>query len=394
LHIVAILAMGGSGHGRGILGAVRRAGKLWLDENDHGTHLTGCPWDRSFHSTLDDDIAYIRRNALQPVLRGGGQWWFDFGMIAGTADFASCGVIGWWDHPRLAAEIKAVHEVAQSRHGRTFSRSADTLIVHDPWSFRHTVARRWSLEGFKFGDQPPAGPNPFSGRGMDGLMEGMFHSGMVFDDAIIGELETLDLSPYRLIIFGSTPVLDARQRELIESRVAKDGRHIVLTGYAGWGDGRRIDAALASSLSGIPTMSRDAEVPTSRLSIDGATEEQTLEPPKHVPFYDIPTSQIFGHWSDGSPSAAMRKDAAATWWTFALSPVAPDVLRALGRRAGCHVVNNRNDATLVGDGLIMLHTLDGGERTLRLQSGGERRITLAPRSTTVIDAETGDTLLG
>jgi hypothetical protein len=90
----------------------------------------------------------------------------------------------------------------------------------------------------------------------------------------------------------------------------------------------------------------------------------------------------------------MRKDAAATWWTFALSPVAPDVLRALGRRAGCHVVNNRNDATLVGDGLIMVHTLDGGERTLRLLSGGERRITLAPRSTTVIDAETGDTLLG
>ena len=389
-----VRAMGGSGHGRGILGAVRRAGKLWLDENDHGTSLTGCPWDKSFQSTIEDDIACIRRNALQPVVRGGGQWWYDFGIIAGTSDFATYGNIGWWDHPRLAAEIKAVREVAQSRHGRPFSRNADTLIVHDPWSFRHTVARRWSLEGFKFGDQPPVGPNPFSGRGMDGLIEGLFHSGLVFDDAIIGELETLDLMPYRLVFFGTTPVLDARQREMIATRVASEGRHVVLTGYAGWGDGRRVDASLASSLSGIPTLSCDAKVPTSHLSLDGATEEQTLEPPKHVPYYDVPASQEFGQWSDGSPSAAMRKDSAATWWTFAVSPAAPDVLRALGRRAGCHVINRHNDATLVGDGLVMIHTAKGGERTLRLQSGRERRITLASRSTVVIDAETGDTILG
>ncbi|MDI1319580.1 MAG: hypothetical protein PSW75_05210, partial [bacterium] len=61
-----VRAMGGSGHGRGIPGAVRRAGKLWLDENDHGTFLVGCPWAKNFHSTLEDDSAYIRRNALLP----------------------------------------------------------------------------------------------------------------------------------------------------------------------------------------------------------------------------------------------------------------------------------------------------------------------------------------
>jgi hypothetical protein len=389
-----VRAMGGSGHGRGILGAVRRAGKLWLDENDHGTHLTGCPWDRSFHSTLEDDIAYIRRNALQPVLRGGGQWWFDFGMIAGTADFASCGVIGWWDHPRLAAEIKAVREIAQGRHGRRFVRPADVLVVHDPWSFRHTVARRWSLEGYRFGDQPPVGPNPFSGRGMDGLLEGLFHSGMVCDDAIIGELETMDLSSYRLIFFGSTTVLDTRQRETIAARVATGGRHVVLTGYTGWGNGREIGAALATSLSGISTSSRDAAVPTSRLEIDGAAEEQTLEPPKHVPVYDVPSTHVFGRWSDGSPSAAMRADEAATWWTFAVSPVAPDVLRALGRRAGCHVLNDHNDATLAGDGLVMIHTATGGDRRIQLHSGQSVAITLKPRSTVILDADTGGTVLG
>jgi len=389
-----VRAMGGSGHGRGIIGAVRRAGKLWLDENDHGTFLTGCPWDKNFHSTLEDDIATIRRNALQPVLRGGGQWWYDFGIVAGTADFAVNGNIGWWDHPRLAAEIKAVREVAQARHTEPFIRRADTLIIHDPWSFCHTVARRWSLEGFKFGNQPPVGPNPFSGRGMDGLIEGLYHSGLVFDDALIGELETMDLSPYRLIFFGTTPVLDARQRETIATRVAKDGRHVVLTGYTGWGDGREVGASLATALSGIPTSGRDAAVPTSRLELDGASEEQTLEPPKHVPAYDVPAAQIAGRWADGSTSAAWREAADAIWWSFGVSPVVPSVLRALGRRAGCHVINDHDDATLMGDGLLMVHSLTGGARTLHLQGGQSLQVTLSPRSTTVFDAQSGAVVLG
>ncbi len=389
-----VRAMGGSGHGRGITGAVRRAGKLWLDENDHGTFLVGCPWDRKFHTTLEDDIAYIRRNALLPVLRGGGQWWYDFGIVAGTPDFAVHGNVGWWDHPRLSAEIAAVRRVAQSRHEGPFLRPADTLVIHDPWSFCHTVAQRWSLEGFKFGDQPPVGPNPFSARGMDGLLEGLYRSGLVFDEALIGELGTLDLTPYRLIFFGTTPVLGDAQRQIITDRLARDGRHLVLTGYTGWSNGREVGAALATTFSGIPTSGRDPATPTSRIELDGAVEDQVLEPPKHVPVYDLPVAQVAGRWADGSISAGWRQAEAATWWSFALSPVTPSVIRALGRRAGCHVINDHDDATLMGDGLLMIHTLTGGARTLRLHGGQALSVTLPPRSTTVYDARTGAVVLG
>ena len=389
----AVRAMGGSGHARGILGSVRRAGKLWLDENDHGTSLVGCPWDRNFKTTPADDIACLRRNTLQSVLRGGGQWWYDFGMVAGTPDFASHGNVGWWDHPRLAAEIKAIHRVAQGRHTQSFVRPTDVLVIHDPWSFCHTVAKRWSLEGFKFGDQPPVGPNPFSGRGMDGLLEGLYRSGLVSDEALIGELATLDLSPFKLVIFGSTVVLDEAQRQLIATMVAADGRHVVFTGYVGWSNGREIGGALATAISGIPTSGRDTAVPTSVLSLDGATENQVLEAPKHVPAYDVPAVQVVGRWVDGSISAAWRQAPAATWWSFGVCPTAPSVLRALGRRAGCHVINDHDDATMMGDGLLMVHTLDGGARTLRLPGGKTVSVTLPSRSTTVFDAATGAVLL-
>ncbi len=389
-----VRAMGGSGHGRGILGAVRRAGKLWLDENDHGTSLVGCPWDRHFESTPADDIAYIRRNTLQPVLRGGGQWWYDFGIIAGTPSFATHGNIGWWDDPRLAAEIRRCRELAQSLHTRPYSRPADVLVIHDPWTFCHTVAKRWSLEGFKFGDQPPVGPNPFSGRGMDGLLEALFRSGLTFDEALVHELATIDLAPFKLVFFGSTPVLDADARRLIAERVAQAGRHVAMLGFAGWGDGQCVDPALATALTGIPTFLQDLPNPRSQLCLEDATEDQQLEPPKQAPRYEVSGEQVVGRWADGTVSAASRRDAHATWWTFAVPPVSPNIIRALGRRAGCHVINDHNDATTLGDGLLMIHTLPGGPRQIRLPAGPSLMLNLPPRSTTVLDATTGAVLLG
>jgi len=124
------------------------------------------------------------------------------------------------------------------------------------------------------------------------------------------------------------------------------------------------------------------------------TEVQTLEPPKHVPAYDVPESQVAGRWADGSISAAWRKTDAATWWSFGVCPREPAVLRALGCRAGCHVLNDQDDATTLGDGLLMVHTVTGGARTLRLPNGKTLSVNLPARSTTVFDAVTGATLLG
>lgn len=121
---------------------------------------------------------------------------------------------------------------------------------------------------------------------------------------------------------------------------------------------------------------------------------QTLEPPKYVPAYDVPDAQVAGRWADGSISAAWRKTDAATWWSFGVCPREPAVLRALGKRAGCHVLNDHDDATTLGDGLLMVHTLSGGARTLRLPNGKTLSVTLPARSTTVFDAVTGATLLG
>jgi len=387
------MRLGGTGHSKGILGAVRRAGKLWLDEMDRATSVSGCPWDKAFNSTIPDDVAVLRRNLLQPVTRGGGAWCYDFGIIAGTPVFTRLGTIGWWDEPRLQAEFARLLALAQSRAGRPFQRPADVLVIHDPWSFAHTAGARHIPEEMVFGVMPVSRVDPVSRLLTDGVAEALHRSGLIHDDALLSELPALDFSPYRLVIFATTPVLDAGQRRLIREKVASAGRHVVLLGYAGWSDGAAVGPQAAGGWSGFDTRLHPAVKSEQTLEIDGGKEVLGLNRPFGVPAFAASEDRVVGRWEDGAPSAVWRAEPDATWWAFALPPNQPASWRALGRRAGCHVVNDHDETTLLGDGFLVVHTVPGGERILRPPGGAVIRTILPARSTTVFDADTGAVLL-
>ncbi|QYM79332.1 beta-galactosidase [Horticoccus luteus] len=386
---------GGTGHSKSVVDAVRRAGKLWLDEHDRATSVTRCPWDPNFAGTIEDDVAVLRRNLLQAPTRGGGAWCFDFGIVAGTPAFARLGLVGWWDHPRLQAEIGRIRAVMASRHGRPYRRCADVLVLHDPWAFAHIASRRHDPAKMVFGVMPVSEVDPVSPLLTDGLVEALYRSGLIHDDALLSELPTLDLQPYKLVILATTPLLAAAQRTFLREHVAVDGRHLVLLGYAGWSDGRRVGAEVAGAWSGFTTRASEQPRPEQRLEVDGATETLSLKEAFVLPeFGPAERDDVLGRWANGATSALRRRTENATWWTFALPPNSPGTWRAIGRRAECAVVNEHDDTTLLGDGLLVVHSLAGGERTLRVPGGPTIRTTLPPRSTVVFDAESGEILLG
>ena len=386
--------LGGTGNARGIIGVVRRAGKLWLDEMDSPTSTSGCPWLDDFKSTPADDLALHRRNVLQPITRGGGQWWYDFGPVGATPAFARMGNIGWWDTPELLTDVAALQSLVHARTTKPFLRPADILLVHDPRSFFHTVSARH--QPAKFGVLPPSPGDPFTPLLTDELLAGLYQCGSVFDEALLSELATLDLTPYRLVIFATTPVITPAQREVISDRVTKDRRHLVFLAYAGWGDATRIDPALSFSLTGVPTSADYITPPSSHVQIGDAAESLTLARSLTVPTFSptSPDCEVIGTWSNGRPSAVRRTTDQATWWTFALPPTSSSILQALAHVAGCHAVNDQVETTLVGDGLIVVHTVSGGRRILHWPGSEPFTVELPPRSTTVFDGPTGRRLLG
>jgi len=226
------------------------------------------------------------------------------------------------------------------------------------------------------------------------VVEALHRSGLIHTDALLSELPRLDLSPYRLVIFATTPVLDEAQRRHVHTQVARAGRHLVFLGYAGWSDGRQLGPELATPLTGLPTRLESKSDGAATFDLDGVVERIDLGRSFAVPVYDAPDGQVMGRWADGTIAAARQEDPETTRWTLALPPQTPAAWRAIGRRAGCRVLNEHDDTTLLGHGLLVVHTLPGGERTLRLPGGTSIALTLPPRSTTTLDAETGQLLLG
>jgi hypothetical protein len=385
--------LGGPGHPRGLPDAVRRAGKLWLDEMDQPTHV-GSPWDRAFASTVDEDIAIQRRNILHPVTRGGGAWWYDFGPIAGCDWYSNGGTRGWWDHPRLLADAAAILRVANEAQQRPFTRAADVLVVHDPWSFAHTVSQRLTPEACaKLLTAPTWGGDPLSHLAIDDLSEALHRSGVIHGDALLGELAELDLTPYRVVILATTPVLDAAQRRLIDERVRAAGRELWCLGFAGWSDGHRIGPDLACALTGLECILGPTAVATLTTGGDQAWS-RSLSAPLAVPACTDPRAEVLATWQDGGTAAARHRDVRGVraWW--GVPPADPGLLRRHLRAAGCRVVNEHDDATLLGAGLLLVHSLSGGPRTLRPPGGPVIETILAPRSTTVFDLASGRILLG
>ncbi|WP_438481550.1 hypothetical protein [Oleiharenicola lentus] len=387
------MPMGGTANSRGIVDAVRRAGKLWIDEMDRATVVAPCPWDKHFGTALVEDVAVLRRNLLVPATRNGGAWCFDFGPISGTPAFARLGNIGWWDHPVLQETWAGIRKLAQSRHERPFTRPSDALIIHDPWSFAHVAGARHIPEKTVFGVMPISSVDPVSRLLTDGVVEAFHQSGIIHTDALLEELPKLDYKPFKLVVFATTVVLTEEHREIIRDKIATGGRHVVFLGYAGWSDGEKIGPHLAASLTGFNTQLHQAADATHTIEIGAVGEKLSLAREFGVPAFDASADQAVGRWADGATSAACRTEADATWWTFALPPNTPATWRAIGRQAGCVVVNEVDETTLLGDGMLLIHTIPGGERSFRLPNGKTFTATLAERSTTVFDAETGAVLL-
>jgi hypothetical protein len=393
-YVPTARAMGGTGHARGLIDPVRRAGKLWLDEMDQPTTVSGCPWDRTFVSSPADDAAVQIRNILQPVTRGGGVWWYDFGPVAGTPAAVRHGLMGWWDAPRLQADATRLQTLVTARVDQPLARPADVLVVHDPWSFAHTVALRLPPAGVPSDARPEVHGDPVSPLAIDALAEGLHQSGLIHEEALLGELPALDFSPYRLVIFATTPVLNATQRQLIQTRVAVDGRHVVFTGFTGWSDGERTGPEEAVTATGFVTRLHRADPVALAFTVNGAEEIRALATACRMPAFDETSVAVVGRWQDGAAAAVCRSSGTTTRWSFALAPTRPHFLRELGRRAGCRIINEADETTLLGGGLLVVHTLAGGPRTLRLPAGPIIQAELPARSSVVFDALTGERLLG
>ncbi|MGD0128739.1 MAG: hypothetical protein ABSF46_25580 [Terriglobia bacterium] len=373
------LALGMPGMSRGLLESGRLHGKLWLDEMDTLPDI----WDLRIadpQQASAQSVAILRRNVLGPFSRGMGLWYYD--LVCEHDVQPTWGAAGCWDSQGMQAEIAQLMKLQAERYRRPFASGADVLLVFDTESFYYT-AHNGHLD-------------PVSTELVDGSTADLFRSGAAFDMVYLFDLEQLDLRPYKAVIFANTFCIDPGQRKLIQTKVAKDGRHLFWSCAPGLIDGATSDPEGISRLIEITVVSvttsparvvvQTADAPACTFGLEGSIE----------PLFAARDADatVLGKLQGSEHAGLARKQLAGhTAWFSSVPLRDPNLLRYLLKEAGVHIYDDQGDVVYAGSGMLIVHSVSGGPRTLSLRNGRRIETRLQAACTWVFDSETGEKLM-
>ena len=80
-------------------------------------------------------------------------------------------------------------------------------------------------------------------------------------------------------------------------------------------------------------------------------------------------------------------------WFFALPAVNEEIILKIFESANVHRYFDSYEPVMAGAGVVAIHTISGGVRTLRLQDGKKVTHNIEKETTAVFDIETGERLL-
>jgi hypothetical protein len=221
---------------------------------------------------------------------------------------------------------------------------------------------------------------------------------VVFDETMLADLETIDWSRYKVVLFMDTYYMTDRQRQFIRERVERDGRQVVWNFMPGYTNGQLLDQNFVEEVTGMklekftPPPGEPAVVvkadplPPARFSVAFSVPMMAVADPEAEPL---------GYISDVRHCGLARKRLPdSTVWYSSLPITDAALMRAIFRSAGVHIYDNQPDVLYSGGGILTVHSLDGGPRSLHLLNGKEVSVDLKPRSTIILDSETGEVLIG
>jgi hypothetical protein len=361
---------GGSGNSRGVIESTILHHKLFLDEVDNGHLAQPSTLDPVRNSGKYDPkyVPVISRSAIYPLMRGTGLWYYDFGPRNS---------LGWWDNPVYLKDIKAIKDLFDSRISIQYKPAADVLFVWDQESF-YFVKNGWT---------------PVAYNQIDKAFEEALRAGISSDQIYLFDLDKADLNRYKAIMFMNTYRMSTQQRDFIKKKLASEGRTVIFNYMPGYTDGSKNDISFVKELTGfelkkIPCFEKYT------IQVKNPDYNYQMEGPINpLLVIDDAKAEPLSEFAGGKGIVMARKNLKDSKIVYSTVPVnGTDVFRKLFRDAGCHIYNEANDFTYSNSGLIIIHTKDGGKRSISLRNGKKIDLELNPYSTTVLNDETGAVL--
>lgn len=269
---------------------------------------------------------------------------------------------GYFDDPRLMAEIKRLNTMFAGAWNHDCSSVAEVLVVSDEASCSYTTFESGFLQ-----------------QTLQPVQVQLAKLGAPHDSILVDDLPRADLSRYKFVIVLNCFHLTATQRKLIKRGVLNRNR-IVLWCYApGFFKGNRASVEAMRDLTGMRLVLA-SKLDRVRARIQLNEQGMKLWGPSDSASQAIGREHVWARLISVEDEQAvalgtleyrsevvLAKKPQRGWSSlFTLNPVLPATfLRALGRSAGVHLYNDRDDTLYASRSFLCLNADAAGERTFR-----------------------------
>ncbi len=287
--------------------------KLWMDELDNRTHIAHGVGREFPSSTMDETRTVMWREFAKNMAHGSGFWWMDLGG-------------GWFDSPDIMQEIAKIEKTANDiRRTKGASISEILLVVDEETQYHQNMN------------------HTFHQMLMQDYVREANLCGAPVDMYRLADLETLDMSQYRLIIFLNTFVIENRQWALIEDRIPTQAT--LLWNYAPAVLGPKLSLQNAREITGFTFQERSgARLPITP-SADGLlhdTGEMNMPADSAVNF---PLLEVLcphdetplARYLDGGIAVASRVNTGRRHIYSAMPLMKAEHVRKIAETSGCHM---------------------------------------------------------
>lgn len=378
---------------RSLVNSILLNGKLWLDEMDQQP-MRILPYNdkdepnEKYDYYMSENVSIITRNTMFPHSKGMGLWFYDFGPAAmythpEKSKFQNYCLTGFWDHPKYLNCIKKLKEIYDRKIKEPYDTEADVLVVYD-------TEIQYHLKSVGEGD-------PVTAQIIDWVSLNLFYSSVIFDTIHLCDLDKINYSKYRIVIFGNTFLLRDKTKEIIKNNILKDGRHVLWIYAPGYSNGEIISDEFVKDITCF-NLNRTVckEIPEINI-FNVSNDIIKLKPRGNCdPLYSIEDNNAItlGNYShDNSSGFGKKIFTNFTSWFISLPPVNYNLLKFILASAGANIYNDDKDIFYGGNGIITMHTKNGGNKRIKLKNNKEIILELPNVPSTVLfDSKTGDVI--
>lgn len=380
---------------RSLIASVRLNGKLWLDEYDQQPirvfpFKNGVDDNRkNFDSIMHNNVSEFTRSLMSTHTKGMGYWLYDFGPGTQVVDTRSDlstqanNNNGWWEHPSFHKAMKSIISINKKYQDTEYESDADVLMVFDTDVFYY-------LRSVKGGD-------PVTHPLLDWATLAASYSSVVYDPIHIHDLEKVNLSKYKAVLFMNTFLMSEEKRKYIKEKVAQNGRHLVFFYAPAYTDGKKNSVKYITDVTGIEIANAYHITPhiVPLGNWNTFTELGPWGKTENVFYVSDKKAVAYGYYKNTEKIGLARKIFSNhTSWFIGMPVMDYRYIQYILKEAGCRIYSYEKDIIYSCGGFTIFHTATGGKKTIQIPGGKSIELNLPPskQATVILDAKTGQIL--